>query len=319
MPRTLPWLQSGATAQPKGKINTVAAKARPIPVSSDGSIVAPSRPPKRPRTTAPRLEDEDLATIEYMNSDDDLWIMVEDEFLTTAQIFTRSIHRKEYERLKAASKNASQISTIQQPVTGTSLTSKQTLLQREKAAKRQLQQSLLRREAIESPEEDEDAPGGWAISGLRTLMRTTTGSEASLGPKTKPLQSTSTNEDDLDALEGKYPNKAAPDASSLSANCLKIRPVSQKLLTMYDGNTGAKCVTKQSRMVTEEAGNLKPGEIGTLDFDDDFFSLVPTKKSKIKLRGKSMVGGERDMKTDLDCNQRILENPKVISDTLFFL
>jgi hypothetical protein len=123
-----------------------------------------------------------------MNSDDDQWIMVEDEFLSTAQVFTRSVHRKEYERLQleAASKNASQISSIQRPVTGTSRMSKETLKKREIAAKRQMQQSYLSvtsknpQEDDSSDDEDLDPRSEWAHSELRTLMRGNTGSQASL-------------------------------------------------------------------------------------------------------------------------------------------
>jgi len=49
---------------------------------------------------------------------DDIWIMVEDEFLETARQFTNHLHRAEYQRLKqlAKSQNASVTQTISRPI-----------------------------------------------------------------------------------------------------------------------------------------------------------------------------------------------------------
>jgi hypothetical protein len=49
---------------------------------------------------------------------DDIWIMVEDEFLQTARKFTQHLHHQEYQRLKklARTQNASTIHQIQRPV-----------------------------------------------------------------------------------------------------------------------------------------------------------------------------------------------------------
>lgn len=116
-----------------------------------------------------------------MRPEDDQWIMVEDEFLATAQLYTRSVHRKEYERLQseAASKNASQISNIQRPVTGKCSLSKDVLKKREIAAER------LR----EDDSSDDDRSGG-ATSELRMLMRAGTGSQATLRNFLRPKAAT---------------------------------------------------------------------------------------------------------------------------------
>lgn len=52
--------------------------------------------------------------------DDDRYRMVEDEFLSTAQLFTAHLHRAEYNRLKTAAKatNAEAIREIERPVVG---------------------------------------------------------------------------------------------------------------------------------------------------------------------------------------------------------
>jgi hypothetical protein len=52
--------------------------------------------------------------------DDDRYRMVEDEFLSTAQLFTAHLHRAEYNRLKTSAKatNAEAIREIERPVVG---------------------------------------------------------------------------------------------------------------------------------------------------------------------------------------------------------
>jgi hypothetical protein len=113
-----------------------------------------------------------------MTSDDDKWIMVEDEFLSTAQLFTKSLHRQEYQRLQeeANSKNASQIRHIQRPVTGTVAKSKDTLRRRQYVAKQQLDQAADEFTA----DEDEDDNSQNRRSELRMLMRTNTAPDASV-------------------------------------------------------------------------------------------------------------------------------------------
>ncbi|KAA8908839.1 hypothetical protein FN846DRAFT_944391 [Sphaerosporella brunnea] len=182
--RTIPWLKNdGSATKTTTKSKT---KTAPIKPSTD---VLPSPTPKHQRTPPKPATDEDdpLSNIEYMNSDDDQWIMVEDEFLSTAQVFTRSLHRKEYQRLQlaAASKNASQIKNIQRPVTGTSAMSRETLHKREIAAKKQLQEAQLSAASKNASEDndssdDEDPQSEWARSELRILMRGNMNSQASL-------------------------------------------------------------------------------------------------------------------------------------------
>lgn len=120
-----------------------------------------------------------------MHSSDDEWIMVEDEFLSIAQLYTRSVHRQEYQRLQleAASKNAGQISNIQRPVVGKPALSKKTSLERKVVAKNELQKRTLSRPALDDSSGDE---GGTGLkidrrgSDLMTLMRGYTGSQTSL-------------------------------------------------------------------------------------------------------------------------------------------
>jgi hypothetical protein len=98
---------------------------------------------------------------------DSHWIMVEDEFLSTAQLFTRSLHRLEYQRLQleATSRNAGKISHIQRPVISKG-PSQDALKLRSLAAKVQAQEAAIsrkrqlrdmdRNEEGEENEEEED-------------------------------------------------------------------------------------------------------------------------------------------------------------------
>ncbi|KAF8532912.1 hypothetical protein BDD12DRAFT_901206 [Trichophaea hybrida] len=125
MPRTLPWL-----ADPPATTHAV-----PNPTHREIFKIAS----RKCRRVAPVdiLGCDDALNTRLMALDDDRWVMVEDEFLSTAQLFTRYVHRKEYERLRleATSKNASLIISIQQSVTGTSIVSQETLQSREVIAK----------------------------------------------------------------------------------------------------------------------------------------------------------------------------------------
>ncbi|EMC91695.1 hypothetical protein BAUCODRAFT_152089 [Baudoinia panamericana UAMH 10762] len=137
MPRTLPWLAQ-KTSKPQAK-----------PPSSS----APASKPKRGRAATPTcdLVDSDLNTlgtvtprrqnkrrldrspstspppapppVEYMREGydaDDVWMMVEDEFYSTAQSFTQHIHFAEYVRLKKLAKARGQgsIAEIARPTDG---------------------------------------------------------------------------------------------------------------------------------------------------------------------------------------------------------
>ena len=48
---------------------------------------------------------------------DDAWIMVEDEFLQTARLYTQHLHHAEYQRLKTQAKKASAIQSLVRPIT----------------------------------------------------------------------------------------------------------------------------------------------------------------------------------------------------------
>ena len=120
MPRKLPWL---ADAAPKrGKAKDVPSSS-PKPkrkrdsspedlVDSDlnaiGSVTPEQKPKRRPDRTPSTSPPPAPPDVEYMREGynaDDIYVMVEDEFLSTAKVFTQYIHHAEYVRLKKLAKS----------------------------------------------------------------------------------------------------------------------------------------------------------------------------------------------------------------------
>ncbi|KAI2472447.1 hypothetical protein F4781DRAFT_361896 [Annulohypoxylon bovei var. microspora] len=100
--------ESGASPAPNKRIK-----------KSPSGSTAPSKVP-RAGSTSPPLEPLPESYMVEGLEHDDLYRMVEDEFLSTAQLFTAHLHAAEYHRLKAASKsqNADTIRNISRPVVG---------------------------------------------------------------------------------------------------------------------------------------------------------------------------------------------------------
>lgn len=184
MPRKLPWAKSTTSSTSTSTLapKTLPPKAEPplkrqrISSSSSSSVASTYRDVQAPADT-PSREDGLLAKPEYMLPRDDHYIMVEDEFLTIAQIYTRSVHRAEYERLQhhAHAKNATRISEIQRPVSGVPRMSREMLL----AAKQHVTEDALKRLPGVARKWDEDssedearkvARSAWGKSNLGLLM-----------------------------------------------------------------------------------------------------------------------------------------------------
>ena len=147
MTRTLPWLFNDGKDAKSGKLVTSKAAKRPKDLSDHHPLKSNSArfkgqpgSPKggRSRDFVMPLE-ANICTIDRTPSTsppptlpprasplrpglqvDDIYIMVEDEFLATAQTFTRHLHHAEYQRLKKTAKerNPSTISKISRPTDG---------------------------------------------------------------------------------------------------------------------------------------------------------------------------------------------------------
>ena len=123
MARTLPWLTNGASKKNDTKPSQPPPKRRKRPSSPEEDLVDSdlndiATPPPRPKlkkhaadrtpSTSPVPAPLD---VEYMRpgyEDDDIYIMVEDEFCDVAKQFTKHLHYGEYMRLKKLSKSRGQ-------------------------------------------------------------------------------------------------------------------------------------------------------------------------------------------------------------------
>ncbi|PVI08558.1 hypothetical protein DM02DRAFT_607946 [Periconia macrospinosa] len=109
MPRRLPWADKG-NHKPQVK---QPVKPRPRESCSDddsfrNTVLEKNDSDQRAPSSSPPPVAELPPDIEFMDSGvnkfdlrDDEWIMVEDEFLQTAKLFTRHLHLAEYERMKS--------------------------------------------------------------------------------------------------------------------------------------------------------------------------------------------------------------------------
>lgn len=118
MPRTLPWLKdqnkrpAPATTPPRPARHVVKTEVKTkIKAEHDlPNSVASSSPPA-PTTTG-------MPAIEGMRPGDEHWVMVENEFLSAAQTFTRHLHLAEYQRFKEQNESRDQNISIVRPTTG---------------------------------------------------------------------------------------------------------------------------------------------------------------------------------------------------------
>lgn len=181
MPRTLPWL-AGASKKNTKRSSPAPRQSRKRSsspdrlVNSDLEDVDPSprnaatkkrrrREPSSsppPNTTAPEVA--------YMNEGlkaDDIFVMVEDEFYSTAQLFTAPLHRAAYDRLRRLhrSRGAETLANLERATDKTSKPS--TALRR----KMEAEEKAKRRRGKSAPEEESDDDDEYmAVPELAGLM-----------------------------------------------------------------------------------------------------------------------------------------------------
>ncbi|KAI2776381.1 hypothetical protein F4815DRAFT_346346 [Daldinia loculata] len=216
MTRKLPWkrVELGSTSTPRSPTSTPIrqqkakrenidnddeqAAASPTPakrVKSSHSVPtspAPKHTPQ-PESSPPSLKPlPESYMIEGLDNDD-LYRMVEDEFLSTAQQFTAHLHAAEYHRLKAASKsqNADAIRDISRPVVGrmTDLVKqkqeRKARLEKQKAATRKARADRSRIDDSTASESDL-----WRSASLHGLMESPRKKAARLDKLTKVATTT---------------------------------------------------------------------------------------------------------------------------------
>ncbi|ODM19620.1 hypothetical protein SI65_04605 [Aspergillus cristatus] len=205
MPRTLPWLtgdnKDGGTGGSKRAIKpqpdfdsdldrtpTATKKA-----SKNKDIFRSSSPPASPTRQCPSEE----YLIEGFDNDD-IYMMVEDEFYAVAQSFTKHLHFAEYVRQakEAKSQNASRIQDLARPTDGVTPVSEETkkkkeaesLAERQKKGLGVLDNNEGSREGKEEDDDDVFQDDSWAGTSLYDLMMSPRKSRALVG--TQRIKST---------------------------------------------------------------------------------------------------------------------------------
>ncbi|KAI4206739.1 MAG: hypothetical protein LQ346_000928 [Caloplaca aetnensis] len=177
MPRTIPWLkQSSSKSKPSAALPPKRVRpTSPSPHTSDDERAAQRAHARQRREAARQAANQGRTpstsppplppAIEPMRpglSHDDIYIMVEDEFLSTAQLFTSHLHHAEYVRLKklaqarSPSTNSS-LGHLQRPTDSITTMRAETLKKKQaeaKAGKNKLALEQMKR----------DARGGIAVS-----------------------------------------------------------------------------------------------------------------------------------------------------------
>ena len=148
MPRTLPWLVNGSKQNEKKR--TKAPSSPPPRLQRDdtpedlvdadlnpiGSVTPQRREKKRAARTPSTSPPPAPPDVEYMREGynaDDAYMMVEDEFLSTAKMFTQHMHHAEYVRFKKLAKSRGEgvLEAINRPVDGKTQQSKGLKMQME--------------------------------------------------------------------------------------------------------------------------------------------------------------------------------------------
>ncbi|KAG7288130.1 hypothetical protein NEMBOFW57_007653 [Staphylotrichum longicolle] len=199
---------------------------------------------------------------------DDMYRMVEDEFLSVAGDFTRHLHAAEYQRLKglAKSENAETIQNISRPVTG------------------EMTDLVRRRHAA-----------------LDTASKQRKGIAKTLGKRAAGSGSNSGDDDDLDGPPS-WPSKlnlrhmdqpAKPPTRQLSAPKPLARTDSEPSNTR---NPFQMADNAPKRSFTHDTSLSEPAGAANEDEDEDFFSRLRARRAEQKRRRETKAQ-ESNIKT----------------------
>ncbi|KAL8730720.1 MAG: hypothetical protein Q9166_003912 [cf. Caloplaca sp. 2 TL-2023] len=156
MPRTLPWLTNQDYFQAKATRAPPAKRVRPLSPDSDSSDNG------RSVQRAEARQRRELAQRAGL-SHDDIYIMVEDEFLSTAQLFTSHLHHAEYVRLKNAAK-ARNTSHLKTNATSISRSTDSITAMRAETTKKNEAEVRMRKNKAALEKMKADAVGGIAVT-----------------------------------------------------------------------------------------------------------------------------------------------------------
>jgi hypothetical protein len=180
------------------------------------------RKKRAPSSSPPPIQDYVQPEVEYMRTGaskyelrDDEWMMVEDEFLETAKLFTRHLHIAEYQKLKERieAKKKEQIQAVRPVVLGGKMSAEGRM--KKKAEVQEKKQIKAIRDVFASQDDDEDEENEPAVS--RSISSKATSSFQSRSSTTTikraapaPAPSHDTDSDDLDASRPTFRRPAAP-------------------------------------------------------------------------------------------------------------
>ncbi|KAI7283729.1 hypothetical protein KC345_g2780 [Hortaea werneckii] len=175
MPRTLPWLAQGTRprenkqhASPSSLTPRHKRPATPDDLVDEDlnstGVGTPEKRQKRGQNRSPSSSPPPAPPpeVEYMRegyAGDDIWIMVEDELYSTAQMFTQHIHHAAYIELKkkAKARGKDTLQSIARPTDGRTEQSAEVRLRVEREERdRKVQRLYEERQTKESDEEEED-------------------------------------------------------------------------------------------------------------------------------------------------------------------
>ncbi|KAJ4315887.1 hypothetical protein N0V94_005715 [Neodidymelliopsis sp. IMI 364377] len=205
----------------KGKAKATSDSEDSLPelltgLSTSESKTKNAHPNERaPSSSPPPLSDYALPYAEPMRKgtskfdlQDDEWMMVEDEFLETAKLFTRHLHIAEYDRLKESIEAKKKEAEISRPVVAGAKRSVEGTMKEKAKVQNSKQKRAIRDVFASQGDQSEDD---------RALYRVTPSKPTSATAKSLSItiRSPDTNSDDLDAP--RIPNPKTPAQAPVTA------------------------------------------------------------------------------------------------------
>ncbi|KAF1841105.1 uncharacterized protein K460DRAFT_371095 [Cucurbitaria berberidis CBS 394.84] len=181
-----------------------------------------SSPPPMADLEQPQIESMDKGLSKFDLRDDE-WMMVEDEFLETAKLFTRHLHIAEYERLKERIEEKKKEAEVARPVVADAKLSVEGAMKEKAKVQEKKQRKAIRDVFASQDDEDEDADNNRASMGPppRAVTSFLSGSRRA-PPNTSKSTSNSyaardSDSDDLDAPQRPVKLTPAPRATATTA------------------------------------------------------------------------------------------------------
>ena len=193
-------------------------------------------------SSPPPIADLEKPRVEFMHEGvskfdlrDDEWMMVEDEFLETAKLFTRHLHIAEYEKLKETIEEKKKEVDIMRPVIAEAkMSSEGAMKEKAKALEKKQKKAIQDVFALQDNEEGEEMMSSRASFGRSTSSFTSAKRTACSLPKRSPTSRAARESDseDLDAI------KSAPRTTKkTSLSSMRHTAASSKFASPHLTNT----------------------------------------------------------------------------------